>query len=90
MKKAGRQWPALLCKTLVDKFGMEQCRADPCMFRKMENKVVLILVVQVDDLLVSGNETVCEELLGVRYGQFSTQNLGELEGHHKDKAASNG
>ena len=59
---------------------MKQCRADPCEFRKRENKeVVLNLVVYVDDLLVSGNETVCEKLLGVLYGQFSTQTLGERE-----------
>ena len=80
VKQAGRQWSALLCNTLADTFGMEQCRADPCVFRKMKNKeVVLILVVHFDDLLVSGNETVCEELLCVLHGQFSTQSLGELE-----------
>ena len=46
----------------------------------MENKdVALILTVHVDDILVSGNETVCEKLPGVRNDQFSTQSLGELE-----------
>ena len=46
----------------------------------MENKeVVLVLVVHVDDILVSGNEIVYEELPGIIYDQFSTQNLGELE-----------
>ena len=60
VKQTGRQWLALLCKPfLVDKFGMEQCRADPCVLRKMENKeVVLILAVHVDDLLASENGTV--------------------------------
>ena len=38
-----------------------------------------IMVVYVDDLLASGNETVRGELLDVLNGQFSTQNLGELE-----------
>ena len=38
---------------------MEQCRANPCVFWKMDNKkVVLVLVVNVDNLLVSRNETV--------------------------------
>ena len=71
VKQAGRQWFL---------FGMEQCREDPCEFRKMGNKeVVLNLVVYVDDLLVSGNETVCEKLLGALYGQFSIQTLGGRE-----------
>ena len=37
------------------------------------------MVVHVDDLVVSGNETVGEELPGVLNSQFSTQTLGELE-----------
>ena len=46
------------------------------MFRTMENnKVVLILVAHVDDLQVSGSETVCEELLGVINGQIFTENI---------------
>ena len=80
VKQAGRQWLALLCKTIVGKVSMEQCRPDPYVFQKKENKKVLwILVVHVDDLLAYGNETVCEELLGVRSRQFSTPNLRELE-----------
>ena len=44
------------------------------------NEVVLILAVHVNDPLVYGNETVCEELVGVLLnGQFSTQNLGDLD-----------
>ena len=61
VKQTDRQRWALLWKTLVDKFVMDQCRADRCVFRKMEDKEgVLILVVHVDDLPVSGNETLCE------------------------------
>ena len=53
VKQTGRQLPALFFKTIVDKFGMELCRVDPHVFRKMENKeVVSILVVHIDDLLV--------------------------------------
>ena len=68
VKQAGRQWSLFPCKTLVGTFGMEQCRAGLCVFWKLENKdVILILVVHVDYRLVSGNETVCEDLLGVHY-----------------------
>ena len=83
---------------------MEQGRANPCVFWNVTNKeVILILVVNVDDLLVSGDETVGKELLNALDNQFSTQNLGELEwykgvfcraglrgGYHRDNPASKG
>ena len=48
------------------------------MSRTMENReVVLVLIIRVDDLLVSENETVCKELFGVLNSQFSPQNLEE-------------
>ena len=57
IKQAGHQWSAVLCQTSVDKNGMEQCRADPCVYRKIVEGVVKpILVVHVDDILVSGKE----------------------------------
>ena len=59
---------------------MEQGRANPCVFWNVTNKdAILILIVNVDDLLVSGDETVGKELLNALDSQFSTQNLGELE-----------
>ena len=36
VKQAGRQWSAPLCNAPVDKFGMDQCGADPHMFPKVE------------------------------------------------------
>ena len=39
----------------------------------------LVLAIHFDGFLVSGNDTVCEELLGVLNDQFSTQNHGEQE-----------
>ena len=44
IKQAGRQWSAVHCQTLVDEHGMEKCRADPCVYRKIaEGEVKLIL-----------------------------------------------
>ena len=63
IKQAGRQWSAVLCQTLVDEHGIEQCRADLCVYRKIvEGVVKLILVVRVDDVLVSGEKEACDEL----------------------------
>ena len=76
IKQAGRQWSAVLCQTLVDEDGLEQCRADPCVYRKM---VKLIFVVHVDDILVSGEKEACEELHHTLSEHFPTENLGELK-----------
>ena len=80
IKKAGRQWSAVLCQTLVDEHGMEQCRADPCVYRNIVEEVVkLILVVHVDDILVSAEKEVCYELHHTLNENFPTENLGELK-----------
>ena len=59
---------------------MEQCRADPCVYRKIvEGVMKLILVVHVDDILVSGEKEACEELHHTLNENFPTENLGELK-----------
>ena len=59
---------------------MEQCRCDPRVYRKIVEEVVkLILVVHVDDTLVSGEKEVCEEPYHTLNGNFPTENLGELK-----------
>ena len=55
IKQAGHQWSTVLCHTVVDEHGMKQCQADPCVYRNIVDGVVkLIIVVHVDDTLVSG------------------------------------
>ena len=81
IKQTGRQWSAVLCQTLVDEHGMEQCRADPCVYRKIvEGVVKLVLVVHVDDILVSGEKEACDESHHTLNKNFPTENLGELNG----------
>ena len=54
VKEAGRQWAAHLCKTMVNEHDMER-KSDPCVFRKVVDGVVkLMVVVHVDDILVGG------------------------------------
>ena len=80
IKQTGRQWSAVLCQTLVDEHGMEQCRADPCVYRKIVKGVVkLILVVHVDDILVSREKEACDELHHTLNEFFPPENLGELK-----------
>ena len=59
---------------------MEQCRADACVYRNIvEGVVKLILVVHVDDILVSGKKEACDELHHTLNENFPTENLGELK-----------
>ncbi|CAB1108043.1 unnamed protein product [Ectocarpus sp. CCAP 1310/34] len=61
LKQSGRQWGYHAADTLVEN-GFEQCKADPCVFRKMVDEVVvMIIVIYVDDILVAGSDEDCEE-----------------------------
>ena len=59
---------------------MEQCRADPCVYRKtVEGVVKRIIVVHVDDIVVSGEKEACEGLHHILNETFTTENLEELK-----------
>ncbi|CAB1105045.1 unnamed protein product [Ectocarpus sp. CCAP 1310/34] len=79
LKQSGRQWGYHAADTLVEN-GFEQCKADPCVFRKMVDEVVvMIIVIYVDDILVAGSDEDCEELLASLNKKFPTKNLGECQ-----------
>ena len=79
LKQSGLLWNGLLVEKLVMKHGMEQCKTDPCVFRKMrDNKLVMILAVHVDDIAVAGVSDEIEELEKVLNEDFTTTNLGLL------------
>ena len=60
MEQAGRVWHLLLVKWSVEMIRMEQCKAEPCICRKM-GMVSLMVGVHVDDSIVSGESDVCYE-----------------------------
>ena len=63
LKQSGRTWGHLCADTLIAD-GFEQCKADPCIFRKIVDEVVVrIIDVYVDDLQVGGSQEDCESLL---------------------------
>ena len=77
LKQSGRQWGHLCADTLIAD-GFEQCKADPCIFRKVVDGVVVMIVgVYVDDLLVARSEEDCESLLVSLNKKFPTNDLGE-------------
>ena len=78
-KQAGREWHLLLVTWLVEKIGMEQCKAEPCVFRKIiKNEVSLMVGVHVDDIIVSGEQDLCDEFFSQLKQRFPVKNLGEL------------
>ena len=57
----------------------EQCKADPCIFRKnVDEVVVMIIGVYVDDLLVGGSQEDCKSLLLSLNKKFPTNNVREF------------
>ena len=80
IKPAGRQWSAVLCQTLVDEHDIWQCRANSCVYKKIvEGAVKLMLVVHVDNILVSGEKEACDELHHTLNENFPTENVWEVE-----------
>ena len=78
LKPSGALWNNLLVMKLVN-HGMEQCKADPCVFRKIVNGVVvLVLAVHVDDMAVAGPRDEVDKLLVTLNEDFTTVDLGRL------------
>ena len=77
LKQSGHKWGHLCADTLVTD-GFKQCKADPCIFRNIDDGApVMIFGVYVDDLLVGGSKEVCESLLLSLNKNFPTNILGE-------------
>ena len=65
----------------VEKIGIEQCKAEPCVFYKIiKNEVSLMVGVHVDDIIVSGEQDImCDEFLGQLKQRFPVKNLGKFK-----------
>ena len=80
LKQAGREWHLLLVTWLVEKIGTEQCQAEPYVFRKIiKNEVSLMVGVHVNDIIVSGEQLLCDEFFSQLKQRFPVKNLGELK-----------
>ena len=63
---------------IVRKIEMEQCKANPCVFRLIRDGVVVMIVcVHVDDITVAGESEACDFLSTCRLEEFQTTG-GEL------------
>ena len=61
LKQASRQWYAHLTRCLLT-LGFLQCLAGACVFRLVKDeRVVMTIVVHVDDIFAVGEETRCDQ-----------------------------
>ena len=44
LRQAGRQWSLRFSRVLLQKTGMEKSKADPCVFRKVVNGEITLIV----------------------------------------------
>ena len=79
LKQAARQWHAHLKRCLLV-LGFEQCLADACVFRLMEDGlVVLTVVVHVDDVFSVGKKERYEKFCSDLGKMVPVKDLGPLE-----------
>ena len=74
LKQAGRQWSLRLTQVvLVKKVEMEQCKADPCVFRlRKYGETIMVMCVHVDDIIVGGESEVSDALYASLLQEFQT------------------
>ena len=80
LEQARREKDLLLVTWLVEKVGLEQCKAETYVCRKIiKNEVSLMVGVHVDDIIVSGEQDLCDEFFGQLKQHFPVKSLGELK-----------
>lgn len=58
-------------------FGFNQSKSDPCLFTKSTDSNLLVLLVYIDDILISGtSEEQIEETKAYLHNQFTIKDLG--------------
>ena len=82
LQQAGRQWSLRLSRrsVLLQKIGMKQSKVDPCVFRKVvDGEVPLIICVHVDNIAVTAKE---KETFDAFYARlkcvFPVSDVGDL------------
>jgi len=79
LKQASRLWHAHLI-TCLKSLGFEQCQADVCVFRLIEDgRVAITAVVHVDDIFSVGRKERCDRFCMDLNEMIPVKNLGELK-----------
>ena len=78
LKQASRSWHAHLT-TCLNTLGFQQCLADACVFRLVEEgRIAIIAVVHVDDIFAVGLKSRCDLFRDELNRMVPVKNLGEL------------
>ena len=79
LKQASRMWHTHLI-TCLKSLGFEQCQADVCVFRLVEDgRIVITAVVHVDDIFTVGRKDRCDRFCMDLNEMIPVKNLGELK-----------
>ncbi|KAG8495046.1 hypothetical protein CXB51_012729 [Gossypium anomalum] len=79
LKQASRQWNLKLTEALMHG-GYVQSKHDYSLFTKKQGDKIVVLLVYVDDLLITGNDIgMIDELKRVLHSSFKMKDLGELK-----------
>ena len=65
---------------MIEKFGMQKSKSDHSVFDRNSQLGIILLVVYVDDIIITGNDMVgISSLKSFLHGQFHTKDLGMLK-----------
>ena len=77
LKQASRSWKIRFDQA-IKSFGFEQNLDEPCVYKRYQDKVVMFLVLYVDDILLIGNDIgVMSSVKVWLSSQFDMKDLGE-------------
>ena len=78
LKQSPRAWFGSLVMQFSN-FGMHRCQFDPSVFSCTTEKGRTLLIVYIDDIIITGDDTQgIVELKTFLHGQFHTKDLGQL------------
>ena len=78
LKQSPRAWFGKFSQA-IEKFGMQKSKSDHSVFYKRSNGGIILLVVYVDDIVITGNDTAgISSLKSFLHTQFHTKDLGML------------
>lgn len=78
LKQSPRAWFGKFSQA-IEKFGMKQSKSDNSVFYRNEKGILILLIVYVDDIIITGNDRRgISSLKTFIHSQFHTKELGEL------------
>ena len=79
LKQSGRMWNNLLHNYLLKK-GFKRSKAENCVYIKYENRIKIIIIVWVDDLIIAGSNIDCvDEVKSYLTKRFCMKDFGVLK-----------